>query len=149
MINPLKLKEMLSNASQAQEEIQAKLNQLVVEGSAVFGGKSVNVLLGEDKVGVVERLQVAQKGALGELVVQLVAAVMELLQHPANGTGDLAGLDVGADSRRRGGKDGERREEEDAVQGAVEQHRAGRTRRAGAQSHLRQEDRRETGRDPG
>ena len=31
MINPLKLKEMLSNASQAQEEIQAKLGHFAYD----------------------------------------------------------------------------------------------------------------------
>ena len=47
MINPLKLKEMLSNASQAQEEIQAKLAQLVVEGSA--GGGAVTAQMNGKK----------------------------------------------------------------------------------------------------
>jgi len=39
MINPLKIPEMLSQANQMQEEIQRKLAQTVVEGSA--GGGAV------------------------------------------------------------------------------------------------------------
>jgi len=39
MINPLKLTEMLSQASQLQEEVQRKLEQTVVEGSS--GGGAV------------------------------------------------------------------------------------------------------------
>jgi|ERR1700722_14349835 DNA-binding YbaB/EbfC family protein len=39
MINPLKLKEMLSQANEMQEEMQRKLSQTVVEGSS--GGGAV------------------------------------------------------------------------------------------------------------
>ena len=37
MINPLKIPEMLSQANQMQEEIQRKLAQTLVEGSAGGG----------------------------------------------------------------------------------------------------------------
>ena len=82
---------------------------VVVESAAVFGHKSVDVLLGKNEVCVVERLQVAKEGPLGEFVVQLVAAVMELLQDAPDGTGDLARVRRSrADSRRRGNQKRER-----------------------------------------
>ena len=37
MVNPLKISEMLSQANQMQEEVQRKLGQTVVEGSAAAG----------------------------------------------------------------------------------------------------------------
>ena len=47
MINPLKMGEMLSQANQMQEEVQRKLAQTVVEGSA--GGGAVNVTMNGKK----------------------------------------------------------------------------------------------------
>lgn len=47
MINPLKMGEMLSQANQMQEEVQRKLAQIVVEGSA--GGGAVNVTMNGKK----------------------------------------------------------------------------------------------------
>ena len=43
MINPLKLQEMLSQATQMQEEVQRKLGQTVVEGTA--GGGAVTATM--------------------------------------------------------------------------------------------------------
>ncbi len=47
MINPLKLSEMLSQASQMQEEVQKKLSQTVVEGSS--GGGAVTATMNGKK----------------------------------------------------------------------------------------------------
>jgi len=47
MINPLKVAEMLSKAGQAQEEIQRKLAQTVVEGSS--GGGAVTATMNGKK----------------------------------------------------------------------------------------------------
>ncbi|HET7102601.1 MAG TPA: YbaB/EbfC family nucleoid-associated protein [Terracidiphilus sp.] len=47
MINPLKLGEMLSQASQMQEEVQRKLAQTVVEGSS--GGGAVTATMNGKK----------------------------------------------------------------------------------------------------
>ena len=47
MINPLKLTEMLSQASQLQEEVQRKLEQTVVEGSS--GGGAVTATMNGKK----------------------------------------------------------------------------------------------------
>ena len=47
MINPLKISEMLSQASQMQEEVQRKLEQTVVEGSS--GGGAVTATLNGKK----------------------------------------------------------------------------------------------------
>jgi nucleoid-associated protein EbfC len=47
MINPLKIPEMLSQANQMQEEIQRKLAQTVVEGSA--GGAAVTATMNGKK----------------------------------------------------------------------------------------------------
>ncbi|HEX3893748.1 MAG TPA: YbaB/EbfC family nucleoid-associated protein [Terracidiphilus sp.] len=43
MINPLKIPEMLSQANQMQEEMQRKLEQTVVEGSAGAGAVSATM----------------------------------------------------------------------------------------------------------
>jgi DNA-binding YbaB/EbfC family protein len=47
MINPLKISEMLSQANQMQEEVQRKLAQTVVEGSA--GGGAVTATMNGKK----------------------------------------------------------------------------------------------------
>ena len=47
MINPLKISEMLSQASQMQEEVQRKLESTVVEGSS--GGGAVTATLNGKK----------------------------------------------------------------------------------------------------
>ena len=47
MINPLKIKEMLSQASEMQEEVQRKLSQTVVEGSS--GGGAVTATMNGKK----------------------------------------------------------------------------------------------------
>ncbi len=47
MINPLKIPEMLSQANQMQEEIQQKLAQMIVEGSA--GGGAVTATMNGKK----------------------------------------------------------------------------------------------------
>lgn len=47
MFNPLKLKEMLSQANEMQEEVQRKLNQTVVEGSS--GGGAVTATMNGKK----------------------------------------------------------------------------------------------------
>jgi hypothetical protein len=47
MINPLKLNEMLSQASQMQEEVQRKLAQTVVEGTS--GGGAVTATMNGKK----------------------------------------------------------------------------------------------------
>ncbi len=47
MFNPLKMKEMLSQANQMQEEMQQKLDQTVVEGSS--GGGAVTATMNGKK----------------------------------------------------------------------------------------------------
>lgn len=47
MINPLKISEMLSQASQMQEEVQRKLAQTVVEGTS--GGDAVTATMNGKK----------------------------------------------------------------------------------------------------
>lgn len=47
MFNPLKLQEMLSQASQMQEEVQRKLTQTVIEGTS--GGGAVTVTMNGKK----------------------------------------------------------------------------------------------------
>src|ERR1700734_2306286 len=47
MINPLKLSEMLSQANQMQEEVQRKLAETIVEGSA--GGGAVSATMNGKK----------------------------------------------------------------------------------------------------
>jgi len=47
MFNPLKLQEMLSQASQMQEEVQRKLSQTILEGSS--GGGAVTATINGKK----------------------------------------------------------------------------------------------------
>ena len=47
MFNPLKMQEMLSQASQMQEEVQRKLSQTVIEGSS--GGGAVKATMNGKK----------------------------------------------------------------------------------------------------
>lgn len=47
MINPLKISEMLSQASQMQEEVQRKLGQTVVEGTS--GGGAISATMNGKK----------------------------------------------------------------------------------------------------
>ena len=47
MFNPLKMQEMLSQASQMQEEVQRKLSQTVIEGSS--GGGAISVTMNGKK----------------------------------------------------------------------------------------------------
>jgi len=47
MLNPLKIAEMLSQASQMQEEVQRKLDQVVVEGTS--GGGAVTASMNGKK----------------------------------------------------------------------------------------------------
>jgi len=47
MINPLKISEMLSQANQMQEEVQRKLDQVVVEGTS--GGGAVTASMNGKK----------------------------------------------------------------------------------------------------
>jgi hypothetical protein len=47
MFNPLKMKEMMSQASQMQEEVQRKLEQTVVEGTS--GGGAITVTMNGKK----------------------------------------------------------------------------------------------------
>jgi len=47
MFNPLKIKEMLSQANQMQEEVQRKLSQTIVEGTS--GGGAVTVTMNGKK----------------------------------------------------------------------------------------------------
>jgi DNA-binding YbaB/EbfC family protein len=47
MFNPLKMQEMLSQASQMQEEVQRKLSQTVIEGSS--GGGAITATMNGKK----------------------------------------------------------------------------------------------------
>ncbi len=47
MLNPLKIKEMLSQANQMQEEVQRKLGQTIVEGTS--GGGAVTATMNGKK----------------------------------------------------------------------------------------------------
>ena len=47
MFNPLKMQEMLSQASQMQEEVQRKLSQTVIEGTS--GGGAVTATMNGKK----------------------------------------------------------------------------------------------------
>jgi DNA-binding YbaB/EbfC family protein len=57
MINPLKIGEMLSQASQMQEEVQRKLAQTVVEGTS--GGGAITVTMNGKKELLKIRIQPA------------------------------------------------------------------------------------------
>jgi DNA-binding YbaB/EbfC family protein len=80
MINPLKLQEMLSQASQMQEEMQRKLGQAVVEGTS--GGGAVTATMNGKKQLLKIRIDPAAVVSLGgsqadvEMLEDLVVAAV-------------------------------------------------------------------------
>src|ERR1035437_8155170 len=80
MVNPLKISEMLSQASQLQEEVQRKLGQTVVEASS--GGGAVTVTMNGKKQLIKIRIDPAAVIGLGgdkpdvEMLVHLVVAAV-------------------------------------------------------------------------
>ena len=62
---------------------------IVIERGAVAAGEGVDVLLGEEEAGVIERLDVVLQQGAGDAVVELLARVVALLQELANGDFDL------------------------------------------------------------
>jgi DNA-binding YbaB/EbfC family protein len=104
MINPLKLTEMLSQASQMQEEVQRKLGQTIVEGSS--GGSAVTATMNGKKQLLKIRIDPAAVVGLSgsqpdvEMLEDLVVAAVneagrkaeEALQ--ANMKGVLGGLNL-------------------------------------------------------
>jgi DNA-binding YbaB/EbfC family protein len=63
MFNPLKIKEMLSQANQMQEEVQRKLSQTIVEGTS--GGGAVTVTMNGKKQLLKLRIDPAAVVSLG------------------------------------------------------------------------------------
>ncbi len=80
MINPLKLQEMLSQATQMQEEVQRKLGQTVVEGTA--GGGAVTATMNGRKQLIRIRIEPAAVVSLGgsaadvEMLEDLIVAAV-------------------------------------------------------------------------
>jgi nucleoid-associated protein EbfC len=80
MINPLKLAEMMSQASKMQEEMQQKLGQTIVEGSS--GGGAVAVTMNGKKELIKVRIDPAAVASLGgpspdvEMLEDLVVAAV-------------------------------------------------------------------------
>jgi DNA-binding YbaB/EbfC family protein len=80
MVNPLKISEMLSQASQLQEEVQRKLGQTVVEASS--GGGAVTVTMNGKKQLIKIRIDPAAVIGLGgdkpdvEMLEDLVVAAV-------------------------------------------------------------------------
>ncbi len=80
MINPLKIPEMLSHANQMQEEMQRKLEQTVVEGSA--GGGAVAATMNGKKQLLKIRIEPSAVVSLGgsrpdvEMLEDLVVAAV-------------------------------------------------------------------------
>ncbi|MGC9158907.1 MAG: YbaB/EbfC family nucleoid-associated protein [Terracidiphilus sp.] len=80
MINPLKLTEMLSQASQMQEEVQRKLGQTVVEGTS-GGGAVTATMNGKKQLLKIHIEQAAVVGLAGdkpdvEMLEDLVVAAV-------------------------------------------------------------------------
>lgn len=80
MINPLKIPEMLSQANQMQEEIQRKLAQTVVDGSA--GGGAVTATMNGKKQLLKIRIEPSAVVSLGggqpdvEMLQDLIVAAV-------------------------------------------------------------------------
>ena len=80
MVNPLKISEMLSQASQLEEEVQRKLGQTVVEASS--GGGAVTVTMNGKKQLIKIRIDPAAVIGLGgdkpdvEMLEDLVVAAV-------------------------------------------------------------------------
>jgi len=62
---------------------------IVIQRVAKLGGKKINVLLREVEMIIIESLEVILEEALGDLLVQLHAAVVPLLEQPPDGDFDL------------------------------------------------------------
>jgi DNA-binding YbaB/EbfC family protein len=81
MINPLKISEMLSQASQMQEEVQRKLEMTVVEGSS-GGGAITATLNGKKQLLKIEIDRSAVVGLIGseqpdvEMLEDLIVAAV-------------------------------------------------------------------------
>lgn len=88
MLNPLKISEMLSQASQVQEEIQRKLSQIVVEGSS--GGGAVTATMNGKKQLLKIRIDPSAVIGLGggqpdvEMLEDLVVAAVNDAGHQAD-----------------------------------------------------------------
>jgi len=88
MINPLKMGEMLSQANQMQEEVQRKLAQTVVEGSA--GGGAVNVTMNGKKQLLKMRIDPSAVTSLSsgqadvEMLEDLIVAAVNDAGHKAD-----------------------------------------------------------------
>ena len=80
MFNPLKIKEMLSQANQMQEEVQRKLSQTIVEGTS--GGGAVTVTMNGKKQLLKLRIDPAAVVSLGgsqadvEMLEDLIVAAV-------------------------------------------------------------------------
>ena len=104
MVNPLKMAEMLSQASKMQEEMQRKLSQTVVEGSS--GGGAVTATMNGKKELIKVRIDPAAVASLSgsspdvEMLEDLVVAAVneagrkadEAIQSSVKGA--LGGLNI-------------------------------------------------------
>ena len=75
---------------------------VVVEFGAVLLLEAVDVLLGEEELVVIERVDVGMQQALGDEVVERMARVVELFERLGHGDGHLAGIGVGRPAGRQG-----------------------------------------------
>jgi len=106
MINPLKMGEMLSQANQMQEEVQRKLAQTVVEGSA--GGGAVNVTMNGKKQLLKMRIDPSAVTSLSggqadvEMLEDLIVAAVNDAGHKQTTQFSPACRECSADSSYRG-----------------------------------------------
>ena len=88
MMNPLKISEMLSQASQIQEEVQRKLGETVVEGSS--GGDAVTATMNGKKELLKIHIDPAAVVSLGgekpdvEMLEDLIVAAVNEAGRKAN-----------------------------------------------------------------
>ena len=88
MMNPLKISEMLSQASQMQEEVQRKLGETVVEGSS--GGDAVTATMNGKKELLKIHIDPAAVVSLGgekpdvEMLEDLIVAAVNEAGRKAN-----------------------------------------------------------------
>jgi hypothetical protein len=94
---------------------------LVIESGAVLLGEAIDVFLGEEALGVVERFEVVVEELLGEFVVEGAAAVVVILEHVGDMHAHLTKVGLGRGGERSSEAQGEQ-ENEGEISVAIGQH---------------------------
>ena len=90
----------LENGENIVGRLEVAEQDIVVERGGVFGGESVDVLLGEKEMAEIEHLEVTGEQLARDLVVQRMMSVVAFLEQTPDGEADLLGIRLRADRLR-------------------------------------------------